>query len=626
MYFKFSLRKNPATQEVESYFRLVESYRNEYNRVCHRTLLNIGFIDFEIETLNAVRHILQNRIQRTESLFETPDELALKWADHYWERLVKSNKIDVCDQGFEKSKRMVAIDGLKHKDAREIGAEWMCHQALEQLQLDSKLKALGWEEEDIKLALTQIISRAVYPFSENRTSRWIKENSAVCEITGYPIKKITKDKLYKSALNLYKVKDSLEKHLSQKTNELFDLQDKIIIYDLTNTYFEGQKRNSKLAQFGRSKEKRGDCKLVVLAMVVNVEGFIKYSNIFEGNMSDSGSLPKIIDALRMQTSTEKRAIVVLDAGIATEKNLEILKGKGYDYVCVSRSKIKNYSIDPQGEIRHLIMKNNQFVTLQKIKTAQTTDYVLKVKSTGKAAKERSMKNKFEERFISEIGKVRVSLAKKYGTKKADKVNQRIGRAIEKYPSAAKFYEIEVITENGLATDVISRKKSSSVVDDQELGSYFIKTNLDTQSEKSLWDIYNAIREIESTFRCLKTDLDLRPIYHRNDDAAMAHLHLGILGYWLVNTVRHQLKQHKINHSWQEIIRITNTQKVITTTGQNKDDQMIYVRRCTEPDQKVKEIYAALKYKNYPFVKRKSVVHKPELKKNKPQCLWETDDG
>ena len=91
-------------------------------------------------------------------------------------------------------------------------------------------------------------------------------------------------------------------------------------------------------------------------------------------------------------------------------------------------------------------------------------------------------------------------------------------------------------------------------------------------------------------------------------------------------MRFQLKQQKINHNWQEIIRITNTQKIITTYGQNKDDQVIYVRRCTEPNEKVRQIYSALKYKNYPFVKRKSVVHKSELKKNEIQYLCETDDG
>lgn len=626
MYFKFSLRKNPATNQPDCYYRLVESYRNEYSRVCHRTLLNIGFIDLEIETLNKIRRILQDRFERKTSLFEDTDELTLKWADYYWDKLIKTGKVDVSDQGFEKSKRLVDIDTLKHKDVREVGAEWMCYQALNQLNFKQKLEALGWGEENIQLALTQIISRAVYPFSENRTTRWIKENSAVCEVTGYPIEKITKDKLYKSALDLYKIKDSLEKHLSQKTNELFDLQDKIYLYDLTNTYFEGRKIKSKIAKFGRSKEKRSDCKLVVLAMVVNVEGFIKYSNIFEGNMSDSESLPKIIDNLRLQTSEEKRAVVVIDAGIATEDNLELIKAKGYDYVCVSRSKIKDYSIDPKGNIKHLMTKDEQFITLQKVHKEADTDYILKVKSTGKALKERSMKSKFDERFLEEINKIKASLIKKHGVKRADKVNQRIGRAVEKYPSAAKFYTINVESENDQATQIVCEKKKTSEIDDQELGCYFIKTNLQTENESSLWTIYNAIREIESTFRCLKTDLDLRPIYHKNDDATMAHLHLGIVAYWLVNTIRYQLKQQKINHNWQEIVRITNTQKVITTKGQNKDDEMIYVRRCSEPNEKVKQIYTALKYKKYPFVKRKSVVHKSELKKNETHSLWDTDDG
>jgi hypothetical protein len=425
---------------------------------------------------------------------------------------------------------------------------------------------------------------------------------------------------------LYKIKDSLEKHLSTKTNELFDLQDKIYLYDLTNTYFEGRKIDSKLANFGRSKEKRSDCKLVVLALVVNVEGFIKYSNIFEGNTTDNTTLPQIIDNLRTQTSQEKRAVVVIDAGIATEDNLKLLQEKGYDYVCVSRSKIKDYTVNPNGTIRHIMTKDNQFITLQKVEKQKETDYILKVKSTGKQAKESSMKSKFENRFLEEINKINTSLTKKHGVKKADKVNQRIGRMIEKYPSAAKFYDIEVVVEKDIVTKIIYQKKKSSELNDQELGCYFIKTNLNTENELSLWTIYNSIREIENTFRCLKTDLDLRPIYHKNDDATMAHLHLGILAYWLVNTIRHQLKQQKINHNWQEVVRITNTQKIVTTYGQNKDDEIIYVRRCTEPNEKVKQIYNALKYKNYPFTKRKSVVHKSELKKNETQCLWETDDG
>lgn len=624
MYFKSFLRHNPATQRVESYFRLVESYRNEYGRICHKTLLNVGFIDYEIETLNTIRHILQNKVQRREGLFGTTDELAKRWADYYWTILVKTGKVDVSDGAFERSKRMVDIDSLKLKDAREVGAEWMCYQALEQLRIKDKLSSLGWQAPQIELALTQIISRAIYPHSELRTTRWIQENSAICEVTGYPMEQITKDKLYKSALDLFEIKDTLEQHLSKRTKELFDLQDKIILYDLTNTYFEGQKRNSKLAKFGRSKEKRSDCKVIVLALVVNSEGFVKYSNVFEGNMSDCESLPRIIDQIRVSTSEQKRAVVVLDAGIATEDNLELIEAKGYDYVCVSRSKMSDYKIDEQGKLIEQTTKGNDIITLHRVVSPKTTDYLLRVHSATKMLKERSMRNQFEERFLLEVEKIRTSLVKKNGVKAIDKVHQRIGRALQKYPSVAKLYDIDVKTEKNIATQIVLHQNEHYQRNEENLGVYFVRTNLSTENEHTIWTIYNTIREIESTFRCLKTDLDLRPIYHKNDDATMAHVHLGLLGYWLVNTIRYQLKAKKINYNWQEIVRITNTQKVVTTVGQNKDDEIIYVRRCTQPNENVKKIYHSLGYKNYPFVKRKSVGHKSELKKNNHQYLQHLD--
>ena len=627
MYFRSVLRKNPLSQEYEGYYRLLESYRNEFGRVCHRTLYTLGFVNCETEVLIAAQSILNNRLERKSSLFEhSIDPQALAIANKCWTEMVANKKIDVTDATFEKNKRMIDADTMKHKDVREIGSEWMCYQAIKQLGIEKNLEVLSWSEEQIKLAVTQMISRAVFPYSEYRTSRWIKENSAICEITGYPVDKITKDKLYKSALDLYSVKDQLEKFLSKKTNELFDLEDKIFIYDLTNTYFEGVKTDSKLAQFGRSKEKRSDCKIVVLAMVVNVQGFIKYSNIFEGNQTDSGSLPKIIDQLRAQTSVDKRAVVVLDAGIATEENLELIKQKGYDYVCVSRSKIKDYAIEESQAPVKVTTKNKEEVTLQQVKTELTTDYVLRIKSPGKEAKEQSMKSKFDTLFTAEINKIHLALGQKHGVKKLDKVERRIGRVIERYPSAAKFYNIDVESKDNKATSVVYTKKEASEIDDKELGAYFIRTNLDGQNEYNVWTIYNAIREVKSTFRCLKTDLDLRPIYHKNDDATMAHLHLGILAYWLVNTIRHQLKQKGINSSWKEINRVTNTQKIITTTGQNKDNELIYVRRCSEPNENVKAIYNALNYKNYPFVKRKSVVPKLEIKNFQTQQIRDNDDG
>jgi hypothetical protein len=170
-------------------------------------------------------------------------------------------------------------------------------------------------------------------------------------------------------------------------------------------------------------------------------------------------------------------------------------------------------------------------------------------------------------------------------------------------------------KTGLATEITREKDADKHLEKNEsLGFYFLHTNLKVQEEYVVWNIYNTIREIENAFQTLKTDLDLRPIYHKNDDTAMAHLHLGILAYWLVNTVRYQLKNKGIKSCWSEIVRIGNTQKVITTSGTNTYNKTITTRKCTLPNEKLKQIYTILQTKHQPFTKRKFVVHKLETKK------------
>lgn len=616
MYFKFSLRKNNG--QLDAYYRLVESYRNEAGRVCHRTIVNLGFISDEYtpEQLNQVAKILTERYQRKQSLFETGDQKVVAFAEHLWKRIVDERRLDT--EAYDPGSRQVDIDRIRHENVREIGAEWLCQQAFNELEIGSALSKGGFNDEEIRLAATQIISRAVYPASEYKTTSWIKENSAICELTGYDQEKITKDKLYQSALRLYEVKDHLERHLSNKTNELFDISDKIVLFDLTNTYFEGRYQQSKMARFGNSKEKRYDARLIVLALVINIHGFIKYSCIHEGNMKDSESLSFMIDKLNRCANAE-HPIVVLDAGIATEDNLKMIRAKGYHYVCVSRSKLKDYQA-VEGSLTVLLeTKSKRQVRLKSVKGKdEQTDYYLEVASQDKLATEGSMRKQFEERFEKELLKISDALERKGGIKKIDKVHQRIGRAREKYPSVQHYYDIEVKTSDDkfTATEITwSKNKEKYERKESLLGIYFLKTDLPLTDEVLIWNIYNTIREIESSFRCLKTELDLRPIYHKSDAGTMAHLHLALLAYWLVNTIRFKLKAHGINNNWQEIVRIGNTQKVITTYGTNKAGIVIGVRKCSEPTEALKKLQDLLKMKYRPFAKRKSVVHKPELKKN-----------
>jgi len=622
VYFKASYRTNPKTKEYEGYYRLVESYRNSNDRVCHRTLLNIGFLEekLEPEQLNEIAKSITRIYQTKQSLFESEDQQVKKWSNTWWNKIVSEGRIDV--SLYAKGSRKVDIDTIEHKDVREVGAEWLCHNTWDKLQLNDVLEEQGFSDQDIKFAQTQILSRAIYPGSELASARWIKENSAICELTGFPIEKINKDRLYRGALRLYEVKEALEQYLSKKTNELFDIQDKILLYDLTNTYFEGEKRNSKLAKFGRSKEKRSDARLVVLALVVNSFGFIKYSSIHEGNFADSSELDKVIDQLDYIDRISKPTVVI-DAGIATESNLQMIRDKGYNYLCVSRKKLKDYEIDKTRCSVHLETKSKHQIVLRKIQHSKDQDYFLEVTSDKKGLKEKGMKDRFEGRFEEALSKIKVALSKKGGTKTIDKVHQRIGRAKQKYPSVHNRYEI-ITTNDKENKNVISIEwKKDKLKDAQKqagLGRYYLRTNMPIEEEETIWNIYNTIREVESTFRTLKTDLDLRPIYHKNDESTMAHLHLGLLAYWIANTLRCQLKTKGIKHSWKEIIRIANTQKIITTQGQNSAEQIVQVRKCSVPNNKLKVLQQALGIKQRPFTKQKSVVHKSKNKNLNHQLI------
>jgi hypothetical protein len=642
MYFKVSMRTNPATGVYCGYYRLVESYRNHSDRVCHRTMLNAGYLDgLNTDQLNLIQKILTAKVANHDKpLFELPytdDPTVLAHVDEFFKRMIAEKRIDVFIEKKDKKAskngkdlQLIDLNSIRNKDVREIGSEWMSYQAIRQLQIAPFLESLGWSEDDVRLAQTHIISRAVYPASELETTRWIKENSAVCEITGYNIEQITKDRLYSISKKLYAEKEALEQHLSTRTNELFDIQDKIILYDLTNTYFEGRKQGSKLAKYGRSKEKRSDAKLVVLGLVINPEGFIKYSSILEGNMADSKTLEGMISKLRIKTSSSaKKALIVIDAGIATEENLKMILTGGYDYLCVSRSNLKNYHIEAGAATVSVTDNRKQKIELCRVKTDRNTDYYLKVESQAKELKERSMNEQFRSRFEAGLQLIADSLTKKGGVKQEDKVHERIGRLKQKYPSIGRYFDIETQVcdqpepkgkKKGDKPDKEKIRIVSSikwaVKEDVEInarsGVYFLRTSMEAKSEENVWQFYNIIREIEATFRVLKTDLDLRPIYHRKDENTMAHLHLGLLAYWLVNTVRHQLKQEGIRSGWREIVRTMNTQKAVTTLAQNNHEEVIMIRRCSEPNRSVRKLYDALKYKYAPFVKRKSVVHKSEL--------------
>ena len=616
-----ALRYNPKTQRNEWYYRIKESFRDLTGRVRSRIMLNVGFIE-EAHSPEDIRDIGKclnylHEHQGERDLFGCPfadyNEFVRSKAEEFWTAMVKNGSIDAVksakEESRKKAERLVDVNTVKHTDARDVGAEWICLQTIRELEIDRFLERQGWNEIQINTTLAHLITRTVYTPSELKSIRIMNENSAVCELVsgnqewhpGY-------HDIYKVAPNLYGLKDKLETHLCRKTDDLFNLTNRIVLFDLTNFYFEGRKERSAKAQYGRSKEKRNDCKLLVMALCVNAEGFIRYSSILAGNTADPDSLPDMIDTLSQKTRTpsdpERKVLVCLDAGIATEENLRKIKEKGYNYLCVSRTRLTDYEISEDCQSVKVLDTRKQEITLRQVKHEADGDYYLEINSPAKAVKESSMNRQWRERFEQELTKAREALGRKGGKKNYEKVIERVGRAIQKYPSIAKYYVIDYLRDEKNPKNMADIQWRIAVPEnvDRQSGIYFLRTNVERLDEKSTWDYYNLIREIECTNRQLKTDLNLRPIYHKKDDCSDAHLFLGLLSYWIVNAIRYKLKQTGENCFWTEIVRRMSTQKAITTEGVNALGEKVSLRLCSEPSKAAEDIYERLKYRKMPFRK------------------------
>ena len=554
MYFTSVLRHSPEHGKTLPYYKIKESFRDVLGHVHNRVMLTPGYLpDLCTEEIVQIRRGLTYLMERNSlipgqpQLFDTDpstdySEKVRDYIDKFWEQIIENGKIDAARDSYNdaarKAHRLIDINTVKHTDAREVGAENVCLQTIRELQLDAFLKREGWTERKINSTLASLIVRTIYSPSEWASLRILDENSSAMELmTGQFGDCPTQREVYAAAPSLYALKDKLERHLCSRTDSLFNLTNRVMLFDLTNFYFEGSKSGSEKARFGRSKEKRSDCRLLVLALAINTEGFIRYSSILAGNTADPDSLPGMVDGIiaknPVSSHPDQKVLVVVDAGIATETNLQLLKERGYNYLCVSRTKLKDYTLKAEGRSVTVQDAKKRTITLAEVEHEEGKDYYLRIISPAKSMTERSMNRQWRERLENELNKAKNALTSKGGTKKYEKVIERVGRAIGKYPSVSKYYKIEYIRSEEKPQNMADIQWTISITDedaDQRYGTYFLRTNVSSLDEKSTWDYYNLIREIESSNRQIKTDLELRPIYHQNDDSSDAHLFFGLLSY------------------------------------------------------------------------------------------------
>lgn len=499
------------------------------------------------------------------------------------------------------------IKGLEINDVTTFGAEHLCKQVLERLGLQECFASLGIGDKQSSKALLSIAGRAIFSSSEHKTSQILQTSSELQHCFGVE-GKITHKQLYDIADTLYEHRQEIDRFLYKSIQTLFNLEDKLVIFDISNTYFETHKEGSTLAKYGRSKEKRNDCPLVVFTGVINPEGFIRHSRMYEGNTPDTATLGDMIEDLASNCPKAARQTIVIDAGIATEENLELIKQKGYQYVCVSRKRLKDYpKTSTKDTVVQLTDRDKNKVELAIFQPDGYDDTWMRVQSQAKSKKETSMQNKLAKGFEEELAGIAKALTKKGGTKKVNKVWERIGRAKQKHNRVAANYHIEVEEKQTIATSLKWSYKANKTKEDKQKGIYFIRTSYQNPKEKELWDIYNTIREVEATFRCLKTELNIRPVYHQKDERIKSHIYLTILAYQLVNTIRHMLKANGIHYDWRNIVRIMNTQ-TIQTIELPTDKKTIHLRKPSKPIEEVQQIYKATNCKQTQSAIKKYVVY------------------
>jgi transposase len=616
MYIREVTQTAKDTGKKYSTYRLVESVRTSRG-VRQRLLLNLGS---NFSLAKDKWNLLANRIEEIttgqQDLFESEPELE-KIARRYAKALtLKQGKslpqsaavpTNITDSTptIKAEYHSVDINSVANSDLSSIGGEHVAHQTILQLGLDQQLKALGFNSVEIAGMIGTIVGRMLHPDSERETHRWLQENSGLGELIDYDFNRLSLDKLYRVSDALLSKKTSLEQFLYEKEKTLFNLDDVVTLYDLTNTYFEGGGQYNTKAAFGRSKEKRSDCPLVTLALVLNRDGFTKCSEVLSGNVSEPKTFKGILQKLDICDKAIKPTII-MDAGIATEENVKYLRDEGYTYIVVSR---KRNPVMPEGGEETIVKaQGDNIVTVTLIKNAQTDERELYCSSTGKAKKEKSMRSAFCQRYEAGLTELAQGLHKKGCVKKYDKILIALGRLKEKYKHVSGKYEVELKRGDAKKSDVaIALTWSQKEGEQSTLGIYCLRTNNTSWNEQEIWKTYMMLTEIESAFRCMKSELGMRPVHHQITRRVDGHLFITILAYHIIHSIRYQLKGRNIDFSWKAIREILSEQYRITTTMTEDSGKTINIRQTSQPTQWQRKIYSALGIAYLPGKRRLAIV-------------------
>jgi transposase len=597
MFIRRTVTRRSASGEAYHSYRLVES-RREGARVRQTTLLNLGS-HFDLpEAQWGVLCVRLEQLLGQQAVLVSPElpEGVESLAQVLAARLVAAAPTPSPVAEFVE----VDVHSLELVQPRSVGVEQVGLYALAQLELEPLLASLGINAITRSLILAQVVARMAAPGSELATWGWLNDSSALGELLDLSLTDLSLMRLYRSSDVLVKHQEAIESHLFRRVESLFCLESTVTLFDLTNTYFEGEMASNPKAKRGHSKEKRSDCPLLTLGLVLDGSGFVRRSKVLPGNAVESHSLKGMLDAL----GAPPNALVVMDRGIATEANLAWLREAGHRYLVVSRERTR---IMPEGEETVSTAKDDA-IRVQRVVDEKGGEVRLYCHSPQRELKEAAISARFCKRFEAGLAKLVQGLETPHGAKRPEVIQERIGRLKQASFGVGQHYAITVETDVA-GTRVTRLAWAKRPVENTMLtapGVYCLRSNETGWDAQRLWHTYMMLTDLEAVFRSLKSELGLRPVYHHKEERADGHLFITVLAYQCVQLIRRQLEAKGITASWKSLRDILSVQRRVTASFKQKDGRTLHIRKSTTPEPKLKALYEALGLPSLPGGTRKHV--------------------
>ena len=613
MYIKRVRKSNRHSKKVYEYLHLVENVRTK-NGPRQRLILNLGTVDLSPEHYKDLANCIEAMLSGQQHLFNVNPQIskfARKATDKIRHKLATDQPIEKSD-ALPATYEQIDAASMEASQVRSLGSEYVCHSVWNELGLTDLLVSEGIAPSVIPLMQALVIGRLVAPGSEVHTWNWAEHRSALYELTGRPLR-ASLNSIYRAGDRLFDCKDAIETHLAEREKDLFDLPERICLFDLTNTYLEGQATGNPKAKRGHSKEKRSDCKLLTLALVVDELGFAKYSRLYPGNQTECNTLKQIIESLvELRPHLARDRTIILDAGIATADNIAYLKTSGFHYIVVQRGKA---DFMPDETMTMRIIRQTDQYTLEVKRHQLEHEALLLCRSTGRTAKDQAIRSRQETLFLERLQYYQDGLGKKGHTKVYHKVVEMVGRLREKYPRASKLYDVEVIAEQrpgkkAQAKAISWEKRSRYDTERQFEGCYLLRTDHTTWTDLEIWETYVMLTRVERAFRSMKSALGFRPNFHQLEQRADTHLFISVLAYHILHVIEHKLRLCGDHRSWLTVRDILSTHQRLTIEFNVKEQDTVqrkHLRLCSSAEPEHQEIYQHLRLKEVPMPKKIATV-------------------